>query len=59
MFDLIVRLHDSERVLTSENDAPCNYLVLNLVNIKFRITLSILTRLILVLCYKRTNYSYD
>lgn len=59
MFDFIVHLHDSEQVLTSENDEPCNNLVLNLVNIKFRITLSILDRLILVLCYKRTNYSYD
>lgn len=55
MFGLVVGLHDSEQVLTSENDDPCNYLVLNLVNIKFRITLSILTRLNLVLCYKRTN----
>lgn len=48
MFDLIVGLHDSEQVLTSENDEPCNYLLLNLVNIKIRITLCILTRLVLV-----------
>lgn len=59
MLDLIVGLHDSQQVLTSENDDPCNYLVLNLVNIKFRITLYILTRPVLVLCYKRTNYSSD
>lgn len=55
MFDLVVGLHDSEQVLTSENDEPCNFLVLNLVNIIIRIILCILTRLVLIICYKRIN----